>query len=186
MPAPIPVALPEQPLVGEGIALRRWRDDDLAALVAICSDPDVARFTRVPDGYTEADGRAWLAAQQGRLREGEGFALAIVAPGDPAPVGACSLHVDPADRDAAELGYNVAAHARGRGLASAAVRLLSAWAFAEWRMARLQLTTHVDNAASQRVAERCGFQREGVLRSWAEIKGGRVDLVMFSRLATDP
>jgi len=52
-------------------------------------------------------------------------------------------------------------------------------------VARVQLSTHVDNPASQRVAERAGFRREGVLRSWEELRGSRVDLVMFSLVAAD-
>jgi len=48
---------------------------------------------------------------------------------------------------------------------SRAVRLLAAWAFDDLHLARLQLTTDPENRASQRVAERCGFRREGHLRS---------------------
>jgi RimJ/RimL family protein N-acetyltransferase len=186
VPAPLPVLAPDPPLAGERVSLRPWGDADLDAMVAICRDPEVARFTRVPEPYTEADARVWIAAQPGRRRDGEGVALAIVDRPGAAPVGSIGLHVDPADRDVAEIGYNVAPHARGRGLASEALRLVAGWALAEWRMGRLQLTTHVGNAASQRVAEKAGFRREGVLRSWAEIKGARVDLVMFSRLPGDP
>jgi RimJ/RimL family protein N-acetyltransferase len=50
---------------------------------------------------------------------------------------------------------------------------------------RLQLVTDVENVASQRVAERAGFLREGVLRQALEVKGRRSDCVMFSLLPTD-
>ena len=79
----------------------------------------------------------------------------------------------------------VAPSARGRGLATAALRLVSRWALRDLGVARVQLTTHLDNAASQRAAERAGFQREGVLRSWEELRGRRVDLVMYSLVAAD-
>jgi RimJ/RimL family protein N-acetyltransferase len=49
-------------------------------------------------------------------------------------------------------------------------------------VARLQLTTHLDNPASQRVAEKAGYTREAVLRSWADQRGERVDLIMYSLL----
>ena len=52
-------------------------------------------------------------------------------------------------------------------------------------VARLQLTTHLDNPASQRVAEKAGYVREAVLRSWTEQRGTRVDLIMYSLLASD-
>jgi [ribosomal protein S5]-alanine N-acetyltransferase len=62
------------------------------------------------------------------------------------------------------------------------VRLICAWAFEELPLARLQLHTLPGNAASERVAERAGFTREGLLRSFAEMKGERVDITMFSLL----
>ena len=71
---------------------------------------------------------------------------------------------------------------RGRGLATAALRLLSDWSFRTLPVARLQLTTHVANPASQRVAEKAGYTREAVLRSWADQRGERVDLIMYSLL----
>jgi RimJ/RimL family protein N-acetyltransferase len=71
---------------------------------------------------------------------------------------------------------------RGHGAATRAVRLLARWAFDDLGIARLELTCGPDNTASQRVAERCGFTREGVLRSHMPFKGGRRDTVMFSLL----
>ncbi len=63
-----------------------------------------------------------------------------------------------------------------------AVRLLARWAFAELGLARLELTCGPDNEASQHVAERCGFSREGLLRSHVPFKGARRDSVIYSLL----
>ena len=75
--------------------------------------------------------------------------------------------------------------ARGRGLATAALRLLSRWALDTLPVVRLQLTTHQDNPASQRVAQKAGYTREALLRAWADQRGTRVDLVMWSLLPGD-
>ena len=72
--------------------------------------------------------------------------------------------------------------ARRRGIATRAVRLLARWAFDELAIARLELTCGPDNEASQRVAARCGFVREGVLRSHMPFKGGRRDTVLHGLL----
>jgi RimJ/RimL family protein N-acetyltransferase len=85
----------------------------------------------------------------------------------------------------AEIGYWVAREARGRGVASGAVVLLGAWLFESLQLARLQIHTETENLASQRVAERAGFTREGVLRSYELIKGRPIDVVMFSALPGD-
>jgi [ribosomal protein S5]-alanine N-acetyltransferase len=185
VPAPIPLRYPRPPLADGAIALRPWVAANLEALVAICHDPDVARFTPLPALYTDADGRAWLGGDLVRMQAGAELSLAIHERPD-GPVGSIGVRVGDVDRDVAELGYLVARSARGRGVATQALRLVAEWVLREWRPARLQLTTSLDNAASQRVAERAGFRREGVLRSWSENKGRRVDLVMYSRLPGDP
>jgi len=63
------------------------------------------------------------------------------------------------------MGYWLTERARGRGIATDAVRLLAGWAFGVLRLDRLELMIHPENTASQPVAERCGFTREGFLRS---------------------
>jgi RimJ/RimL family protein N-acetyltransferase len=63
-----------------------------------------------------------------------------------------------------------------------AVRLLAQWAFTGLGLARLELTCSTDNEASQRVARRCGFAREGVLRSHVPGQGGRRDTVVYGLL----
>src|SRR6478609_110225 len=78
----------------------------------------------------------------------------------------------------ATISPNPTDHLGGPRLAS----LVARWAFSELGLARLELTCGPDNEASQRVAARCGFVREGVLRSHIAFKGGRRDTVVFSVL----
>ncbi len=77
--------------------------------------------------------------------------------------------------------------ARGRGLTGRAVLLVSRWSFDELGCERLQLRADADNVASQRVAEKTGFTREGVLRSvhFNPRQQRRVDFVMFSLLPSE-
>jgi ribosomal-protein-alanine N-acetyltransferase len=87
----------------------------------------------------------------------------------------------------AQTGYWLAPEARSHGHATAAVRLLARWAFGQLGLARLELTTGPDNAASQRVAERCGFVWEGRLRSNIIIRhtGERRDSLIYGLLPGD-
>jgi RimJ/RimL family protein N-acetyltransferase len=81
------------------------------------------------------------------------------------------------------IGYWVAAGARRQGICSRALRVLSRFAFADLELRRLELLTDPDNIASQRVAEKVGFQREGTLRAYLAHRDGRFrDGVMFSLL----
>ena len=91
------------------------------------------------------------------------------------------------DRDGreVELGYVVAPSARGRGFAGEMLRALTEWAFAELGAMRIYLVINVDNRASERVAARCGYVREGVMRSLHLKQGTRADAALWSRLPSD-
>jgi [ribosomal protein S5]-alanine N-acetyltransferase len=75
---------------------------------------------------------------------------------------------------------------RGRGLASRAVRLVCAYAFAHLGVERIELYVETDNLASRGVARKAGFVEEGVLREYGRYGDERRDMVLYSRLPTDP
>jgi RimJ/RimL family protein N-acetyltransferase len=110
-----------------------------------------------------------------------GFAVEL----DGSLVASIGLRVD--RRENGEIGYWCAAEARGRGVVTRAVRMLSRYAFDELEIGRLEIFVDVDNAASRRVAERAGYQLEGVLRSHILNRdGSRRDVVIYSLLPGDP
>jgi RimJ/RimL family protein N-acetyltransferase len=65
------------------------------------------------------------------------------------------------------------------------VELLTRWSFDELELLRVELRIDVENTASARVAERAGYQREGVLRNVYFKEGARCDLAVWSRLSQD-
>jgi RimJ/RimL family protein N-acetyltransferase len=81
-----------------------------------------------------------------------------------------------------QLGYLVAANARGRGVMPRAIRLASRWGFTKLGLERVEILVHPENEASQRAAEKAGFKREGVLRSYTRVKAERFDMWSFSAL----
>jgi RimJ/RimL family protein N-acetyltransferase len=169
-------------LADEVVRLRPWRETDVPALLEAFRDPWFQRFSDwAPE--TEADALAYLAEQEPARRRGEQIDFAWVEPHDDDVVlGGGSLNNVTLDLGRAAIGYWLAPHARGRGVTTHAVRLIAEWAFSDLRIARLELTCGPDNHASQRVAERCGFTREGVLRSHLPFKGSRRDTVVYSLL----
>lgn len=176
---------PDPPLADGVIALRPWRASDVAGGLMAFADPITQRFSW-PHArpYTQADAQAYFDAQELGRRRGEQLELAVVdAGGDATVLGGVALYdVDLAARRAS-IGYWLAADARGRGVATCAVGLLAGWGFAELGLARLELTCGPDNVASQRVAERCGFTREALLRSHMPFKGGLRDTVVYGLTA---
>ena len=164
------------------VRLRRFRPEDAPAVARACDDPETARFIPgMPTPYTEDDARAYLRRCERVWNVGGHRPFAIV-PGDGEELlGAMEVRLG----EVGSIGYWVAAAARNRGVATRAVRLLSRWALIEGGVERLELTTHPDNVASQRVAEKAGFTREGLLRSHLRFRDGRRDSVLFSLLPTD-
>jgi RimJ/RimL family protein N-acetyltransferase len=75
---------------------------------------------------------------------------------------------------------------RGKGLGTAAQRLLADYLFSTTPANRLEATTEIDNVAEQRALENAGFVREGVLRGRGFVRGQWRDGVMYARLRDDP
>lgn len=158
-------------------------ESHVAALQPVLEDGDTVRFTRIAEPVSPDAARALVERGEKGRAEGtlDGFAI-LDDSGEFLGVAA----VPSIDRKAltAELGYLIAPTARGRGVATEALRLLTEWAFAEG-MLRLELLISVDNVASKKVAERCGYVREGVLRSTYLKEGRREDTEIWSRLPAD-
>jgi RimJ/RimL family protein N-acetyltransferase len=182
---PTVLALPDPPLADDVVRLREPAARDLDAVVAACQDPMVQRYTRVPTPYEEADGRAFIGGSAGRRVLGQSLELVIAARGDDRLLGMIGIIADRHDALRAEIGYWVAPDARGRGIATRALGLLAPWCVTSGGFARLDLQAATSNEASLRVAERCGFVREGVMRHAWFRGGGRSDMVLFSLIPED-
>jgi RimJ/RimL family protein N-acetyltransferase len=164
------------------VPLARGHLEDVRAML---DDPEILRFTRIPEPTPEDFPEEWIERYEAGRSEGirEGFAA---FDGDGRFVG---LALAPTiDREGAEveLGYIVARDARGRGVATEMLRQLTRWAFDEAGALRIALLIDVENTASERVAERCGYVREGVMRSSHLKQGIRTDTAIWSRLPSDP
>jgi RimJ/RimL family protein N-acetyltransferase len=140
----------------------------------MCDGPEADRaFTSLPAWYSEAAARAWIDRQARRRAGGTTLALALTRPAEAAvALGNVNLVRFSADGRQGALGYWLVPAARGRGLATAAARLLCAWGFAELGLERIELAIVRGNDASIRVAERLGARREDGRRG-GDAPGGR-------------
>lgn len=164
--------------------LRPWRLDDADAVCDAGLDPGIALWNPVPAG--RADALGWLQSRMD-WSANDHASLAIAGREGDLLVGSVSLHsIDPVQGDA-EIGYWVSPAARGQAAAAAAVTALCRWAFASLPIERIELRHAIENPASGRVAERAGFQSEGLLRlSYRYSDGRRRDELLWSLLRTDP
>lgn len=150
---------------GPALLLRPWGPADAGAVVEAYRDDALRRWTSavVED---EADAARWIGEQRRGWETGRRFAFAVVEAGAAAPVLGHVVLRRPGGVSRAEVGYWTVAAARGRGVASRALAVLSDWGFAAFGDAgpdRLELVHQVDNAASCRVAHKCGYALAGEL-----------------------
>ena len=151
---------PDPPLSDGVVTLRAKARTDVDALTAACQDPEIPRWTLVPDPYRREDALSWLAATE--LELDAGFAIDWLAV-DEADRLLASIGLMGIDREhgTGEIGYWVAREARGRGVATRAVRLVRDWAASELGLTTLELVIHEDNAPSHAVARAAGFTHTG-------------------------
>jgi RimJ/RimL family protein N-acetyltransferase len=181
-----PIEFPVEGVSDGAVRLRLAADADLPAVVEACQDPEIPRWTRVPEPYGEREGRSWIEEQARKRRAGDSLELLVVDEGSGRLLGALGVVDVDWSESRCELGYWLAREARGKGAMTRAVRLLCRWLFDTLGIDRVQIGAQAANSASRRVAERAGFRFEGVLRSYIVIKGTRRDVAMYSLLRTDP
>ncbi|TDD45530.1 N-acetyltransferase [Nonomuraea terrae] len=177
-PAPL---LPRNSLRTPRLLLRPPSEQDVPDLAATGSDPFTQAMTGIPRGYTEPHARAFIEHTERMRLRGQGIAWTA----EELASGRFAANVDLRDLDwnnrTAEVGYMTAPWARGRGYAGEAVLAIARWLFHRHAFRRLQLRASVANTASQRVAEKAGFVREGVAR--ASLDGD--DLIVYSLVPSD-
>jgi RimJ/RimL family protein N-acetyltransferase len=161
------------------IVLRPPDPRDAAAITAAVQDPEIPRFTMVPSPYSIDDAAGFIVRATAWWRSGDAAPFVIVAAETGTLLGAIGLHDIGRDTGPAHIGYWVDAAARGRGVATRALRLVARWALDELALPRVDVHVFVENERSQRVATRAGFTPEGV-RSFAGHPTGRAKLVVFS------
>jgi PhnB protein len=157
-------------------------EPDVAALV---QDEDVRIYTRVPTHPPVDFARSWLGTYEQGWRDGSRAGFAVETR-DGGFLGLGLFVRLETEARQGEIGYVIAPAARGRGVATRTLRLLTDWGFSELALERIELWIDVGNPGSERVAERVGFVREGVLRSYWFKEDIRRDFGVWSRLRSDP
>ena len=155
---------------------------------SVAGDPLIPLITTVPSSGTRADAIAYVARQHDRLATRTGYSFAIADAATDQAVGQIGLWLRNIDQGRVSTGYWIAPRFRGKGYAAAALRALSDWALEFDDVARVELFVEPWNQASWRTAERCGYQREGLLRSWEVVGDRRRDMYVYSltRSASTP
>jgi RimJ/RimL family protein N-acetyltransferase len=174
-------ALTQPELTAYEVTLRPWRVPDLPVVTAAFADPAIQRWhCRSMTDHEAAD---WIDSWPTRWRDETDAAWAVLHAGT--VVGQVGLRrVDLAEGLAA-VSYWVLPHARGRRVASRALRTLTDWSFGTLGLHRLALSHSTANAASCRVAQHAGYAAEGTKRGEGRHADGWHDMHLHARLPSD-
>ncbi len=160
--------------------VRSLRPDDAEALARYANNRSVWRNLNdaFPHPYTIGDARAWIALTQAEQPE-RNFALA--SPTE--LIGGIGLKLrDDVFRRSAEIGYWLGEPFWGQGIANAALRALTEWAFAEFDLVRIEARVFEWNPASCRVLEKAGYDREARMRQAVYKDGLVIDQFIYATL----
>jgi RimJ/RimL family protein N-acetyltransferase len=163
-----------------GYALREWRASDAKDLYVALSNPKVGQHLAdwyPRDGYTMQMAQDWV---NGGADAFGGISWAITF--QDIAVGSAGIHPQQGfARCNTEIGYWLAQSHWGKGVGSAVVALITATAFDAPEITRVYAPIHAANVASQRVCEKNGFVREGLLRQSVMKSGEAIDIVLWAR-----
>jgi RimJ/RimL family protein N-acetyltransferase len=156
------------------LLLRLPETGDVPAITAACQDETLARFVPVPVPYTEEHARTYVAERPARWQADDGeMTWAITDADSGALLGMIGLIArDPSMR---EIGFWTVREARGKGVMTAAARLVIRFGFEVLQLQRIEWCALVGNDASLRVAEKLGFQLEGTTRAGLLHRDERID-----------
>jgi len=152
----------------------------------LSTDPYVPLIGTLPPNASRQEAQDYIDRQRGRLAEGVGFSFAIAEAATGCGVGGIGLWLAALDQGRATAGYSVIPSARGRGVASAALTALTAFAWTIPELHRIELYIEPWNMGSIKTGERAGFKREGLLRSHQEIGGRRRDMLLYATIRKNP
>jgi len=186
---PTPRVLPDLPggaLTDGTVRIRPLRTEDADVLFRLNTLPEVVATSVPPVAPDETETRLRCARAESRWLAGERADLTIVDEATGTYAGEIGLYYLEPLTATAMIGYSLLPEWRGKGYATRAVSLVAGWAFTIVGIARLVAGTHPDNAGSQRVLERAGFRREGILRDrLPTADGGRTDDLLYALLPGD-
>jgi RimJ/RimL family protein N-acetyltransferase len=176
---------PSRPLADDTIRLEPLDERFVPDFERLLEDPEVVRNTRVPSSPPPDFASLWVGRYVEGWHDGSRAGFALLSP-EATFLGFGGLVDLDLDARQGEIGYVVAREARGRGVAGRALRLITGWAIDELGLERVELHIDPENIASIRVAERCAYVREGVLRSLHFKDAIRADTAIYSMLRADP
>ena len=178
----------EVELIEGPILIRTLRKEDVSPLYEAARESVAEVSPWLPwchENYSIEETREFIASRELASQNGEWYSFGIFEKDGGRFLGGVGINFINRVHQMANLGYWVRTSAAGRGIATKATRAVARFAFEQIGLNRIEIVAAVGNIPSQRVAEKAGAVREGVLRNRLLIRGESQDAVMFSLVKED-
>ena len=173
---------------GSSVLIRPYQPDDVPLLYEAVRESISEVAPWLPwchQDYAIEESRGWVETRAEARAQGTEYDFAVIDTAHGTLLGGCGINSLNRAHRFANLGYWVRSSRTRRGVATAAARCVAAFGFRELALVRIEIVMATANAASQRVAEKLGATREGVLRNRILIHDQVHDAVMFSLIPSD-
>ncbi|HEY3293114.1 MAG TPA: GNAT family protein [Candidatus Nanopelagicaceae bacterium] len=168
------------------ITLRPVRETDIEEIYHACQDPLIPRFTTVPSPYTMTHAKFFVEEQEPARFASKSELLFVITQGygeEETFCGLISFHSVSLGNHAAEIGYWLSAPARGKGIATTALTMITEYGLQTMGLRRIEALVDVDNEASQALLRAAGYQLEGIMRrKVSRDNGDQIDMALFSKV----
>jgi [ribosomal protein S5]-alanine N-acetyltransferase len=170
-------------LLGAGVVLRPFREADADRIVEACSDTRTRHWlVSLPRPYEHAHALSYVEYTRELAARGTGIVWCIADAGDDRCLGSIGLEGLGSYAPRAEIGYWAHPQARGRGLVTEAVRLVTGYSRSARLATSIAIRCAAQNLASRHVAEVAGYREVGRLPDAEPIGDGQLsELVLYSR-----
>jgi ribosomal-protein-alanine N-acetyltransferase len=167
------------------LQLRQLRPTDAEAMFAIKGDLEVTKHYGQEPHEALDDTLAWIQRLQASYGRGEDLAWSLTLKGEDTIIGAITLwNLDPASRRG-EIGYELHPAYGKQGLMTEALTAILTFGFTELELHRIEATPFADNAPSESLLLKLGFQHEGTLRQRHSFRGEYKDQLYLGLLWED-
>ena len=165
--------------------LRPLKMTDARSLYTWTSDPEVARYVLWDAHQSIMDTREYISYVRGLYRRRLPSSWGICLRGSNEVIGTVGIMGWSPENHSCEIGYSLGKAHWDKGIMTEAVGRLVRSLFEDLHMNRIEAQHDVRNPASGRVLEKCGMQREGLLRSRILNKGEYVNVVLWAVIQSD-
>ncbi|MBT2757649.1 GNAT family N-acetyltransferase [Mesobacillus foraminis] len=167
------------------LVLREVTTEDSNSLLKYLSDEEVMKYYGLDPFQSINDALDEISWYQSIQKNKTGIRWGITLKDQGAVIGSCGFHNSVSQHFRTEIGFELSKEHWGKGIAFEAVQAIISYGFEQLDLQRIEALIEPPNSSSQRLVEKLGFIREGLLRNYEFTCGKFDDLYMYSLLKQD-